>query len=92
MSHSESTRSVALSVCVDNNNLQTGQSKRSCKIDNRSRLTNATLLIRYRNDTCRHGYAKLRLLKKLSILKIPRNLVRKWGIAGHKTQAFLTRQ
>ena len=92
MSNAQSTRGVALSVCIDNNNLQTGQRKRGRKIDNRGRLTNATLLIRYRNDTCRSGYAKLSRLKKLSVLKIPRNLVRKWGIAGHKTQAFLTRQ
>ena len=92
MSNAESTRSIALSVCVDNNNLQTRQRKSSCKIDNRRCLTDATLLIRYRNDTCRRGYAKLSRLKELSILKIPRNLVRKWGIAGHKTQAFLTRQ
>ena len=92
MSNAQSTRSIALSVSVDNNDLQTGLRERGCKIDNRSRLTNATLLIRYRNDTCRCGYTKLSRLKELSILKIPRNLVRKWGIAGHKTQAFLTRQ
>ena len=92
MSNTKSTRGITLSVCIDNNNLQTGLRERGRKIDNRSRLTNATLLIRYRNDTCRSGYTKLRLLKELSILEIPRNLVRKWGIAGHKTQAFLTRQ
>ena len=92
MSNAESTRSVALSVGIDNNNLQTSQRKRGRKINNRSRLTNATLLIRYRNNACRRGYAKISRLKELSILKIPRNLVRKWGIAGHKIKAFLTRR